>query len=494
MIQAVLDNLNGYNEDESLYDVSYRFLQDDFDDLLKYGRTSYNTETVINIIKSERRRLKIRYFINNALIFSDKIFRTDVVSLKKYSEMYSEAVKYYRFASVRDKGIIRQNKEIKAFKKDLRAGFSDFRKHRKTGAGNGIPDTEKLAEICCEMTGISADETKIIRDEITEFIKNCPELYLKRGIFAKYIGSMFGVVKYGYENRSSSFVKKILLGSCYGITYLFDEIIDDPGYSSDEKEKYYSNVSAILMSGRGEKINHSKDSLMAFSEKAVVKMRDELSEERWNMVAKAYSAIADASVKGAGWQYSDIISDEELYVNSALKCAYTRVIPAILAEYTISGEFLTHCLRSGNIFQLPDDLRDFFEDTDNGNITAFNYYKYGINPLNYHPVEILMMVISRTSFIDYPELKDACELYMSCIFQSLRALHAKSGDKDLCGLFLEMNFPDNYIIRELCLTGRNYCMVTDFETKIAGMCTQISLDMKKAVHEQMFTDDKSFSS
>jgi hypothetical protein len=57
-----------------------------------------------------------------------------------------------------------------------------------------------------------------------------------------------------------------------------------------------------------------------------------------------------------------------------------------------------------------------------------------------------------------------------------------------------MNFPDNDINRELCLTGQNYGMVTDFETEIAGMCTQISLDMKKAVHEQIFTDDKSFSS
>ena len=57
-----------------------------------------------------------------------------------------------------------------------------------------------------------------------------------------------------------------------------------------------------------------------------------------------------------------------------------------------------------------------------------------------------------------------------------------------------MNFPDNEINRELCLVGRNFDMVIDFETEIAGMCTQISLDMKKAVHEQMFTDDKSVSS
>ncbi|UUX92865.1 class 1 isoprenoid biosynthesis enzyme [Methanoplanus endosymbiosus] len=483
MIQAVLDNLNGYNEDESLYDVSHRYLLHDFDDLLNYGRTAYNPEIITKIIQSERRWLKKRYFIHNALKSTDKIFKTDTDSLIKYSEMYSEAINYYRYASVRDKGIIRQNKEIKAFKKDLKDKYFRFGNSGKISGNNELLDPEKLAEICCEMAGISVDDTALIKDEITEFIRNCPESYIKKGLSAKYIGSMFGVVKFGYDSKSSNLRQKIVLGSCYGITYLFDEIIDDPDYSSEEKEKYYRNISNILLSTRDDDIELSENYLMAYTENALIKMRDELPENRWKMLAKAYSAIADASLKGAEWGYGNILRDEDLYINSALKGAYTRIIPAILAEYRITEKFLVHTLRSGYIFQLPDDLRDFPEDTKNGNITAFNYYKFGANPLNHHPIEILMLAISRTSFIDYPELKDACNLYMASIFQSLKVLSEKNRTEDLCKLFSEMNIPDNETNRQLCLTGRNYNLVTDFETEIAGRCTKISLDMKKSLND-----------
>ncbi|MCK4269265.1 MAG: hypothetical protein KAW93_02180, partial [Methanogenium sp.] len=161
--------------------------------------------------------------------------------------------------------------------------------------------------------------------------------------------------------------------------------------------------------------------------------------------------------------------------------SYTRIIPAILADCNITGNFLTHSLRSGYIFQLPDDLRDIPDDIKNENVTAFNYYPDGVSRLNYHPINILLMAISRISYVDYPEMKDACPLYMISIFQSLKALYIKNNGEDLCNFFMNMNFPDETIIQHLCQTGRYCTMITDFETEIAGKCTLISLDMKKSL-------------
>ena len=91
------------------------------------------------------------------------------------------------------------------------------------------------------------------------------------------------------------------------------------------------------------------------------------------------------------------------------------------------------------------------------------------------------MAISRISYVDYPEMKDACPLYMISIFQSLKALYIKNNGEDLCNFFMNMNFPDETIIQHLCQTGRYCTMITDFETEIAGKCTLISLDMKKSL-------------
>ena len=489
MIQAVLDNLKGDKEDESLYNASRRFLLHDFNELQNYGKTAYKPEIIIKIIKSETKRLRHLYFIHNFLRLTDKLLRTDTENIIRYSEMYTEAIRYYRYTSLRDKGIIRQKREIRKFKRYLRSSFTNFRNIsckniniRNSGeakVNESFLDPERLAEMCSDMAGISIDEITLIKSETDDFISKCPENYLKKGLFAKYIGLMFGVVKYGYDTDKGNFRQNIILGSCYGITYLFDEIIDDPAYTSEHKEDYYRNISKILISSRGDEITYSGDPLIAFTENALIKMRDELPEDRWMMAAKAYSVIADASFKGSEWIYGEILSDEELYVNSALKGAYTRIIPAILSGYTISDQFLAHTLRSGYIFQLPDDLRDIPDDISNGNITAFNYYRYGANPLNHHPLKILILAISRASFMDFPEIKDAGSLYMSCIFQSLKALQAKDAAKNLCDIFLEMNFPDNEISRRLSPAGQYYDIINDFETEIAGKCTHISLDMKK---------------
>ncbi len=481
MIQEVLDALYGNNEDDSLYNASYRYMVRDFEDLLNYGKNGYNPEILIEIIKKERTRLKNQYYLYKVLKSADGLFNTDIEKFRKYSEMYREAIRYYRYASIRDKGVIRQKKEIERFKKELKEKFFKYRNFGRGKDNTCIFHPETLAKICSELTGIDDEDITYLHNEIIEFIRICPESYLKKGIFAKYIGSLFGVMKFNYKDPDIDYHQKILLGSCFGITYLFDEIIDDHAYSIEEKKEYYRVISQILKSGKGDETEFSKDPLMAFTENTLIKIRETLSEKRWNMLAKSYSVIADASVKGAGWKYCHSLSDEDLYINAALKGSYTRIIPAILADCNITGNFLTHSLRSGYIFQLPDDLRDIPDDIKNENVTAFNYYPDGVSRLNYHPINILLMAISRISYVDYPEMKDACPLYMISIFQSLKALYIKNNGEDLCNFFMNMNFPDETIIEHLCQTGRYCTMITDFETEIAGKCTLISLDMKKSL-------------
>lgn len=477
-VQEVLDALYGAHDSADLYAASHRYVLRDFADLLQYRNNGYDPDRIANIIRQEQRRLCNRRRIARAVRSIDGLLTTNLEQYRGYSTMYREAVTYYRYSSLRDKGIVRRENEVRQFKKDLKGKYLQNRDLVAGADPDRIIQPDALVKLFGKLTGIGSEEAALLQSEVCRFVAVCPEQYIRRGLFAKYLGSFFGAMKFNHQAPEIEYLQKFRIGSSFGKTYLFDEIIDDPAYSAAEKEAYYRNILQILSSRRGDRPQFSQDALMAYTEDALITLRETLSEERWNMAAKAYAVLAEVSVMGAGWAGDRSLSDENLYVHAALKGAYTRIIPAVLADCKITGRFVAHCLRSGYLFQLPDDLRDIPDDLRTGIVTAFTYYPNGVGRLQHHPIDILLTALSRTAYVDYPEMKDACRLYMTCIFQSLKALQMSNQGGDLCIFFRDMQFPDERIPNELCRGGREYCMVTDFETEIARECTTLALEMK----------------
>lgn len=484
-MQRVLDSLHGRISDQHLYDLSYEYLQHDFWDLLHFGAESYDPDALIRSISENKRGLKRRYIIHQFLRRSNGSIQKIIERYISYYELYRDALSYYQYASIRDKGVVRSSAEIKIFKRKLRMMALSLRRRSSALSDEDVFTIDTCTQIFQNVTGCNDEEAEMFCDGIITFIDFCPKRYLERGLFAKYLGSLIGVYRYSYEKQDLDVQQIIRIGGCFGIGYLFDEIIDDPVYSHVEKERYYSRIIQILESRRGELIVVSDDQLMAFTEQTLVTLRDMLPPGRWTMVSMAFSVLAMSSVKGGQWSIQDTLSDEDLYVQAALKGAYTRIIAAVLGGLDITGSFLRHVFRSGYLYQLPDDLRDIFDDRENGNVTPFNYYYLGANQIHYHPIIILLIAISRISSVDYPGMKDASDLYMSCIYQSLKKLYLKEGTEDLCTLFEEIRVPDLPITRHLCRSGHYYSMTRDFETEIAAKCRDFSLEMKDTISDLM---------
>lgn len=482
-LQRVLDCLHGRISNQHLYDLSYEYLQHDFWDLLHFGAGGYDPDTLIRSISENKRRLKRRYRIHRFLRRSNGSIQEIIERYITNYELYRDALSYYRYASLRDKGVIRSSADIKIFKRKLQMMALSFRIRSSASSDEDFFTIDTFTHIFRKVTGCNGKEAEMLRDGIITFIDFCPKRYLERGLFAKYLGSLMGVYRYGYESHGLDLHQIIEIGGCFGVEYLFDEIIDDPGYSGIEKERYYSRIMQILESRRGELFVFSDDLLMAFTEQALVRLRDMLPPMRWTMVSMAFSVLAISSLKGGQWSLQDTLSDEDLYVQAALKGAYTRIIAAVLGGMDITGVFLRHVFRSGYLYQLPDDLRDIFDDRENGNVTPFNYYYLGANRIQYHPLIILLIAVSRISSVDYPGMKDATDLYMSCIYQSLKKLYLKEGTGDLCALFEDIHIPDLPITRHLCCTGHYYSMTRDFETEIAAKCRDFSLEMKDTISD-----------
>ncbi|MDN7023752.1 class 1 isoprenoid biosynthesis enzyme [Methanoculleus sp. FWC-SCC1] len=290
--------------------------------------------------------------------------------------------------------------------------------------------------------------------------------------------SVFGVFFFARTAGNTDYTSIARLSGHFATTYLFDDILDDPGYPDEEKTDYFQNVLQILASKKYDEQEYSNDPVMAFSERAFTDMRDILDERRGRMVAQSYHAIAQATYTGSHWKYTTPLTEADLYAIATIKAAYTRIIPAILAGHTIDSGFLAHCMRAGLIYQLTDDLRDITDDLEEETITPFNYYRYGISAMDVHPVEVFFAAVRRISEENLRNIPDARDLWVLRISHSLRMLQMKHGEENLQTLFRELHFPDDACTTEMARIGEYSSVIVDIEAEAAKTSSDSAVTMR----------------
>jgi len=476
MIHELMDTLSGEKPGNDIFSISYAYAERDFSDLLAYKSGRYDPDIMIQSLKKERKRLQRLKRLQRFLIISDRLFRTNSEKRLGMEEFELAGDKLFRFAIMRDQGadasLIQKKRAIDDWAKKL---FLDEKEdHLKF-----FESFEEFLHMAQEITGIEDEESFLwLHSYIREFIEICPISYLEKGTFGKCIRSLFGVLFFSAFTENTDYKNISRLSGYFATTYLFDDIMDDVGYSREEKDRYFHNVLAILKSQKHEEITFSPDPVMAFSESAFVGMRDILNEKSGRMVARSYLAIAQATTVGARWNYATPLTDTELYTIATVKAAYTRIIPAILAGHTIDADFISHCMRGGLIYQLTDDLRDITDDLEEENVTPFNYYCHGISTLGSHPAGIFLAAVSRISDENLQNIPDAIDLWVMRISHSLRVLKLKYGEDHLKTLLREMGFPDECITYELALIGECCSVIVDIEAEAARNHSDIAVSMR----------------
>ncbi|MBN1433080.1 MAG: class 1 isoprenoid biosynthesis enzyme [Methanomicrobiaceae archaeon] len=460
-----------------IYTISYQFAASNFSELEAYMKSGYNPGDICRNFRKEHQRLRRIKGISRSVAFLDTRFNTNISKRLKSGEFSRAKEKTLRFALMRDMGADSETTNISGLDRELAESL----------LLKDSSDSERLYADPCyfaatvkDLYGVSDDTAFLwLHGYLCEFIGICPGRYLEKGIFGKFMRAILGVMFFARINRNTDFDKICRLAAYFGITYLFDDIIDDPEYTEQEKNDYYGNVLAILKSGKGDTVNYSGDLLMKFSEKALIGIRGLLDEKSGIMLSQAYIAIAQASRRGSEWTYETPLSEMEMYSVAAVKAAYTRVIPAILAGVEIDEKFLSHCLRAGLIYQLTDDLRDIPDDLSEENVTPFNYYRYGVCRMQFHPVDVLNAAVYRIS--EDCGVSGACDLWVMRITHALRVLQLKYGDRDISGVFRELDFPDEAVIAEMAGIAECFDIIVDIEAFAAEYYSGISLGMKEGL-------------
>lgn len=464
-IQDLMHSLTEKTPNTDIFSISYTCAQKDYEELCDFIMVGYNPDAIYWEIRSERRRLQHLMRIKTVLKTIDRLLKTGFEYKMRSEEIRSAEEKLIRFSMMRDFGAdasaLMIGAEIPEWSDVLKGMERDFQQ-------NLIESPALFLRIAQQFLRTDEEEPFLsLYSYIREFISVCPEKYLENGVFGKFMRSIFGVFAYSKRSGKTNYHDIARLSGYFATTYLYDDIIDDPMYNQTEKDLYARNVFSILESEDVTCPHYSDDPLMAFSEAAFSGIRMILDEERARMVSRSYLAIARATYIGSQWAPSDTLTGVELYSIATIKAAYTRIIPAILAGYTIDDVFLSFCMRAGLIYQLTDDLRDITDDLHNLTITPFTYYYLNQTDPKIHPISLFLAAISRISDENLLAIPDARRLWIMRLTHSIRQLTLKNKGNNTQGFLLDMKFPMNCCLKELELIAACSDLIVDIEAEAA---------------------------
>ena len=186
------------------------------------------------------------------------------------------------------------------------------------------------------------------------------------------------------SNQKNTLDNAIRLGYCYGLTYPFIDDLQDSANALSPYEKAIFNeaIRASLIAGKVVDMpvfSQQNQSKMSFIYQELSQAfdyirthQDEKSAQIFFEQAYVFFEAQDIDRQRKLNQQS--YTTEELFLPIILKSAGCRLIARSLLDIKSNDEFNYHTFCFGIYNQFNDDIKDIFEDLDEGNVTPYTYY------------------------------------------------------------------------------------------------------------------------
>lgn len=226
--------------------------------------------------------------------------------------------------------------------------------------------------------------------KIKEMARTLPPSLFAEGFYAKVIRTMVGVVSYClYKNRSYPLEKALTLGFHFGVLYLYDEVQDIPDVVSETEKRWIEKRVAVMLYGSKPNADEPPGSVSRYIHEAASELerlcpRNEYQDFYTCLRVLAQAQQLEITDTGKNVEYT--------YTLLALKSAMTRLIPASLAQWDITTEYVSYTMVTGIANQLIDDFRDFPEDYKRNTQTPFVRY-YRNQAGSPHPFSVYLRAI-----------------------------------------------------------------------------------------------------
>ena len=295
-----------------------------------------------------------------------------------------------------------------------------------------------------------ADTVNWLKAKLSLLQQKMPAELDKTNGLRKLVKIVAGVVLHQFIDQKSELTESevakqldnaIRLGYCYGLTYPFVDDLQDSATALNSEEKYKFNQAIRESLLQGEVVAFPE-----FSEKNQEKMQfvylelkaafEYIKENRPAEQVKAFFKQAfiffEAQDIDRQRKLEDrTYSDEELFVPIILKSAGCRLIAREIVDCKTDEDFDYRTFCFGIYNQFNDDIKDIFDDIDEGNVTPYSYYLTGKNRSvdNLNPYRIYWAVVSYLINDVYQGEAKTRELFLERCINAHKSLKNAIGDK-----------------------------------------------------------------
>lgn len=209
-------------------------------------------------------------------------------------------------------------------------------------------------------SGHSATGNYWVMGTLEEMARSLPPILFTEGFFGKVIRTMVGVIGYClHKDKNYPLEKAIELGFHFGVLYLYDEVQDVPNLVTEQERHWIEARVAILLDGSKTSLGEPPGSVSRWIHESASRLEIMCPKAEYSDFYLYLRILAQAQKLESGDTGQNI---EYTYTLLALKSAMTRLIPAALAKWDITVEYIHYAMTTGIANQLIDDLRDFPED------------------------------------------------------------------------------------------------------------------------------------
>jgi len=325
-----------------------------------------------------------------------------------------------------------------------------------------------------------------VYDQVVEVIGAVPKQLLSNGVFGKICRSLFGVIAFKTTHLpkdlpqarlNQEILESMQAGIHFGITYIFDDLMDLDEYPREEKKRFYKAVVDLLQGGTVDYTPQEPMSRLVL--KSLQSFRTMFGDRQVRPIYNAYLALALAQIQDGKRSFDGVHSEKEVFAALMVKSAYTRIVPALLGRLPITRNFLAHSYMTSLHHQMLDDLKDLKDDLESNTFTPYTYYvrSKGVNPDFRHPLatylRAICMIVNKLG--GHPEVR---RLWASRLILALRVFEFKGGKGALRKFLAEHPIGDHEIQALLLRVAEVSEVVLDAESLLASLASTTSMHVR----------------
>lgn len=242
--------------------------------------------------------------------------------------------------------------------------------------------------------------------QLHEFIRRTPAQLINEGSYGKLLRSIMGTVAFSAafmpkdiaeELKEERLARAVKAGFYFGVTYLFDDLMDtDKILSSSEKKTFFKSVLAALQGADVSSLPIPDSPAAAQVFESYRGLLELYPFETNRRLYYSYLTLAMAQIEECNRNFESLYTENEIYGPLIVKSAYTRILPAVITDAPITDSFVEHSNRAALVNQLMDDFHDFYDDYEEGVFTPFTYYaKKGRHIGMEHPFKVYLSGIAQ---------------------------------------------------------------------------------------------------